>query len=173
MKKGNYRPDAATGITTAKQERYEKKMAKYRANRARKVQLENEKARIEAIRQKNKNSFQHKSVGAESLRPTFMDEARKFFKSGKCFGRFNMEFANVSFSLGVLVWGHNPLDAQFQAICWGIAENTDVMEMWEDCLEEVFIQQLKSGVLHLNYLIADSREEALSKVNYAILNGAA
>ncbi len=38
MKKEINSPDAATGITTAKQERYEKKMAKYRANKARKEQ---------------------------------------------------------------------------------------------------------------------------------------
>lgn len=38
MKESISRPDAATGTTTAKQERYEKKMAKYRANKARKEQ---------------------------------------------------------------------------------------------------------------------------------------
>lgn len=46
MKKSISRPDAATGITTAKQERYEKKMAKYRANKARKEQ-KNERRDVE------------------------------------------------------------------------------------------------------------------------------
>ena len=36
-------PDAATGTTTAKQEKYEKKMAKYASNKARKEQKENER----------------------------------------------------------------------------------------------------------------------------------
>ena len=44
MNKNIAKSNAATGITTAKQERYEKKMAKYRANKARKEQMENEKA---------------------------------------------------------------------------------------------------------------------------------
>ena len=47
MKKSISRPDAATGTTTAKQERYEKKMAKYRANKARKEQMENERKCVE------------------------------------------------------------------------------------------------------------------------------
>lgn len=43
MKNFNFSPDAATGTTTAKQEKYEKKMAEYAANKARKEQEENEK----------------------------------------------------------------------------------------------------------------------------------
>ena len=39
----NLRPDAATGTTTAKQEKYEKKVAKYLANKARKEQKEKER----------------------------------------------------------------------------------------------------------------------------------
>lgn len=46
MNKNIAKSNAATGITTAKQERYEKKMAKYRANKARKEQ-KNERRDVE------------------------------------------------------------------------------------------------------------------------------
>ena len=46
MKKTISSPDAATGKTTAKQEKYEKKMAKYLANKARKEQ-KNERRDVE------------------------------------------------------------------------------------------------------------------------------
>lgn len=54
MKNNFKKADAATAKTTAtKQEKYEKKMAKYLANKARKEQLEKE--RREANRKKNEN----------------------------------------------------------------------------------------------------------------------
>lgn len=57
MNKNITKSNAATGITTAKQERYEKKMAKYRANKARKEQMENE--RIENDKKHDEDVFNH------------------------------------------------------------------------------------------------------------------
>ena len=47
------------------------------------------------------------------------------------------------------------------------------MHLWEDCLEEALMEKMKSGRCHFNYVVADSREEAVDKVKYALLNGAA
>lgn len=82
------KPDAATGITTAKQERYEKKMAKYRANKARKEQMENE--RIENDKKHDEDVFNH---NLNILMDYFLGRNEEVFLESyvHLFGRYNIK----------------------------------------------------------------------------------
>ena len=157
-------------------------MAKHNAN-ARSKRVANKKKA--ANRQKNEarnqsRSMQVKSMtysmGVEALRPILMKNARDFYNSDKPFNYYVFKRGEEQMALGNILWGHegiHPLLVRHSSLCWGIDDNSEIMHLWEDCLEEALIEKIKSGCCHFNYVVADSREEAVDKVKYALLNGAA
>lgn len=116
------------------------------------------------------------SMEVESLRPIFMKNARDFYNSGKSFDYYVFTRGEEQFVVGNIVWGYegiHPLFVRHSSLCWYIDGDCEIMHLWDDCLEEARIEMMQSGRVHYNYVVADSREEALDKVRCALLNGAA
>ena len=102
-----------------------------------------------------------------------MKNARGFYNSEKSFDYYLFERGEEPIAFGNILWGHegiHPLFVRHSSLCWGIDENSEIMHLWEDCLEEALMEKIKSGRCHFNYVVADSREEAVHKVKYALFD---
>ena len=116
------------------------------------------------------------SSGVESFRQIFMENAKNFYHSEKSFDYYLFKRGEELIAFGNILWGHegiHPLFVMHSPLCWGIDENSEIMHLWEDCLEEALMEKMKSGRCHFNNVVADSREEAVDKVKYTLLNGVA
>lgn len=165
MKKNIERPDAATGTTTAKQEKYEKKMAKYAANKARKEQKENEK-----MNEKMKNSKQNESATSEleEIKKVLLKKARYFYDNQQTFIHFPITYKGELNLLTAVRWGRDANNCQDTTITVnGSNERNELDELWDRVLDrelDVFcINLLRSGKdknYKPRYIKADTPEEA-------------
>ena len=125
-----------------KQEKYDKKMAKYLANRASKVQKENEK--------------RANRPGSTPMKARLMKAARDYFKSGKCFDIIEVSENGKDCALGVMTWGPNAICSSAQTIYLGVDDNSEIENIWEKCVETAFdehvMKQIKKGHIHINYI---------------------
>ena len=163
MKKGINRPDAATGTTTAKQERYEKKMAKYRANKARKEQMENEKERIEAIRQENETRrFEKLFVKIENneFEKLFVDIVKEWRDSHEpCISKI-ISFDGEIGIIGAFRYGENPLCTKTDLFCGGFSINSPLVIAWvefKERIKDVWFNTKTGNVVHFNRYFTDDR----------------
>lgn len=143
-----------------KQEKYDKKMAKYLANRARKVQKENEK--------------RANRPGSTPMKARLMKAARDYFKSGKCFNIIEVSENGKDYALGVMTWGPNAICSSAQTIYLGVDDNSEIENIWEKCVETAFdehmMKQINKGYIHINYIIANNPEEAWSQIKIAMMS---
>lgn len=143
-----------------KQEKYDKKMAKYLANRARKVQKENEK--------------RANRPGSTPMKDRLMKAARDYFKSGKCFNIIEVSENGKDCALGVMTWGPNAICSSAQTIYLGVDDNSEIENIWEKCVETAFdehmMKQINQGYIHINYIIANNPEEAWSQIKIAMMS---
>lgn len=157
-------------------------MAKKNAN-ARSKRVAKKKKVANRLKNEHRNqsrSMKVKSMNyskeVESFRQIFMKNARDFYNSSKSFDYYPFKRGEEQIAFGNILWGHegiHPLFVRHSSLCWGIDENSEIMHLWEDCLEEALMEKMKSGRCHFNYVVADSREEAVGKVIYTLLNGVA
>lgn len=154
------RPDAATGTTTAKQEKYEKKMAKYRANRARKEQMENERM---ANRQKNERPISE----WREIEVLLIQKARSFYENGETFTHFPVTYNGKLNMISAVHWGRNAEDWQTTAITVdGTNERTKLDALWDRVLDieldNYIVSSLMSGrrVRQPRRIIANTPQEA-------------
>ena len=158
MTEKNQNPDAATGTTTAKQERYEKKMAKYRANKARREQMKNEKtltgettAMAERI---NKSVNPQKYVSPipelKEIEKLLVNKARYFFDNDLTFIHFPITYKGELNMITVVRWGRNAKHHEITCITVnGKNERTELDELWDRVIDrelDIFcIKLLHSG----------------------------
>ena len=155
MNKINSRPDAATGTTTAKQERYEKKMAKYAANKARKEQ-------------KAANRKQNESPTSElkEIEKVLVKKARYFYDNHLTFIHFPIIYKGELNMLSAVSWGRDAKNYQTTSItCNGSNKRNELDELWERVLDrelDIFcIKLVCSGKkLKPRYIKADTPTEA-------------
>ena len=158
MSKFKKSPDAATGITTAKQERYEKKMAKYAANKARKEQ-------------KAANRKQNESPTSElkEIEKVLVKKARYFYDNHLTFIHFPIIYKGELNMLSAVSWGRDKNHHEVSAITVnGSNERNELDELWDIVLDKELdiycINLLSSGKKHNPRCIkADTPEEAFRK----------
>ena len=156
----NVSPNAATG-TTAKQEKYEKKMAKYAANKSRKEQKEKEKA---ANHQKNESPTSE----LEEIKKVLIKKARYFYDNRLNFIHFPITYKGELNLISAVSWGRNANDYKVSSITVnGSNERNELDELWDRVLDrelDVFcINLLRSGKdknYKPRYIKADTPEEA-------------
>lgn len=162
------RPDAATGSTTAKQERYEKKMAKYAANKARREQKENEK--MMNRKQNESPTFELKeTVDFHSLKEVekvLVKKARYFYDNQQTFIHFPITYKGELNLISAVSWGRDKNHHEVTAITFnGSNERNELDELWDIVLDKELdiycINLLSSGKKHNPRCIkADTPEEA-------------
>ena len=160
MKKSISRPDAATGTTTAKQERYEKKMAKYRANKARKEQMENERM---ANLQKNERPISE----WRQIKVLLTQKARSFYENRETFTHFPVSYKGKTTMVSAVCWGRNAEELITQALTIdGTNERTEIDALWNRVmdieLDNYIVSSLMSGkkVKWARPIIANTPQEA-------------
>ena len=156
-------PDAATGKTTAKQEKYEKKMAKYLANKA---------------REEHKQRWQEMATFKQNVNPTsdwrelekeLARKARSFYENHETFIHFPITYKGELNLISAVSWGRDKNHHEVTAITVnGSNERNEHDELWDIVLDKELdiycINLLSSGKKHNPRCIkADTPEEAFRK----------
>ena len=152
--------NAATNSTTAKQEKYEKKMAKYAANKLRKEQKENERM---ANRQKNERPISE----WRQIEVLLIQKARSFYENGETFTHFPITYNGKLNMISAVHWGRNAEDWQTTAITVdGTNERSKLDALWDRVLDiemdNYIVSSLTSGrrVRRPRRIIANTPQEA-------------
>ena len=151
-------PDAATG-KTAKQEKYEKKMAKYLTNKARKEQKANEKMT-------NRKQNESPTSELKEIEKVLVKKARYFYDNHLTFIHFPITYKGELNMIAAVSWGRDAKNYQVTSItCDGTNERNELDELWERVLDkelDVFcIKLVCSGKkLKPRYIKADTPTEA-------------
>ena len=149
-----------TGSTTAKQERYEKKMTKYLANKARKEQKENERKNIEMVLNSLMSDVfkKTKEFAEQSDSPMYLGDV---INDGEHIGQF-----------GLFMWSKDGKKIEYDGFLVGIFPNSPFGMAWRKQAESVanMIEEYRENV---SYIHANSREEALNVVCKELFNEAA
>lgn len=145
---------------TEKQERYEKKMAKYLANKARKEQKENERKNTEIVLKSLMSDMvkKTKEFATQSDSPMFLGD---IINDGEHIGQF-----------GWFIWSKDGKKLEYDGFLVGIFPNSPFGMAWRKQSESVanMIDEYRDSV---SYIHANSREEALNAVCKALFNEAA
>jgi hypothetical protein len=174
MKTNIKTPDAATGTTTAKQEKYEKKMAKYLANKARKEQKKNEKmlagdttANPEIINKiVNPQKYESPISELKEIEKLLVKKARYFYDNRLTFIHFPITYKGELNMVSAVSWGRNAKHHEVTAITVnGSNERNELDELWDRVLDrelDIFcIKLLRSGKKHNpRFIKADTPTEA-------------
>ena len=168
MKESISRPDAATGTTTAKQEKYEKKMAKYLNNKARKEQKENEK--MMNRKQNESPTFELKeTVDFHSLKEVekvLVKKARYFYDNQQTFIHFPITYKGELNLLTAVCWGRDANNHEVRTITVnGSNERNELDKLWDRVMDKALdiycLNLLRSGKKHKpRYIKADTVQEA-------------
>ena len=159
MSKINSRPDAATGTTTAKQEKYEKKMAKYLANKARREQKANEKMT-------NRKQNESPTSELKEIEKVLAKKARYFYDNRQTFIHFPITYKGELNMITAVSWSRGENHHEVTAITVnGSNERNEIDELWDRVLDKALdiycINLLCSGKKHKpRYIKADTPEEA-------------
>ena len=147
-----------------KQEKYEKKMAKYQANRVRKAQLENIKQEKEQL-SKGNHSYRY-------LCPTLLEGdteakitkiANDFFEKRMSVVSVPVEYNDKIVLLVCANYGTNTANVGFECFCFGLDFYNEIAQLWNSCFQKANIEYMtklvngaKNGVAHLhhNYIVA-------------------
>ena len=165
-------PDAATGKTTAKQEKYEKKMAKYLANKARKEQKEKEKMtkrEQELLAYLDGEHVESLSSELKEIEKVLVEKARYFFATQQDFIHFPITYKGELNLISAVSWGRDKNHHEVTAITVnGSNERNELDELWDIVLDKELdiycINLLSSGKKHNPRCIkADTPEEAFRK----------
>lgn len=174
MSKKTVSPDAATGALTAKQERYEKKMAKYLANKARKEQMENVKMLVgdttvnpEIINKiVNPQKYESPINELKEIEKLLVKKARYFYDNRLSFIHFPITYKGELNMISAVGWGRNAKHHEVTAITFnGRNERNELDELWDRVLDRELdiycIKLVRSGKKHNpRYIKADTPIEA-------------
>ena len=128
MKQTFQTPDAATG-KTAKQEKYEKKMAKYAANKARKEQKANEKMT-------NRKQNESPTSELKEIEKVLVKKARYFYDNRLNFIHFPITYKGELNLISAVSWGRNANDYKVSSITVnGSNERNELDELWDRVLD--------------------------------------
>ena len=140
---------------------------KKRAANRQKNEYRNQSRSLKEYREFKSECYSGRDLGGRvsvsdkaALKAMLMPHALDYFRSGKRFDHFGFETNTGHFELGIISYGTNIFNAKYQTLCWGIDENSEIMKMWDECMDDALRQQASTGLLRVNYVIADSREEA-------------
>ena len=159
-----------------KQEKYEKKMAKYQANRVRKAQLEKIKQEKEQL-SKGNNSYRY-------LCPTLLEGdteakitkiANDFFEKRMSLVSVPVEYNGEMVLLVCANYGTNTVNVGFECFCFGLDFYNEIAQLWNKCFQKAnkeymtkLVNGAKNGVAHLhhNYIPAteDKIEDYIRKI---------
>jgi hypothetical protein len=153
-------PDAATGKTTAKQEKYEKKMAKYLANKA---------------REEHKQRWQEMATFKQNVNPTsdwrelekeLARKARRFYENHETFIHFPITYNGKLTMLSAVSWSRDAKNYQTTSVTIGGSDERNALdELWDKVLDIELdyycINLVCSGKkLKPRYIKADTVQEA-------------
>ncbi len=163
-----------TATTTAKQERYEKKMAKYAANKARREQMKNEKA---ANRQKNEHRNQSRSLKGFRLikssvsnednatdsryEDLFVDLANEWRTSNKPYVASETLVAYGEMGIiGAFRYGETGIFAKEQIFWIGFSDNNPIARAWDDFAERLLAICYSGNTVYVNRYLTNDKYEA-------------
>lgn len=152
-----------------KQEKYEKKMAKYSANRARKAQLENEK-RLKAQQSKENHSYCYNcpTLLEGDIEEKMTKIANDFFEK-----RMSLVYAPVIYNgeMVLLVcanYGTNSANIGFECFCFGLDFYNEIAQLWNSCFQKANIEYMrklydnaKNSVAHLHHNYIPATEDKI------------
>ena len=176
-----------------KKEKYEMKMAKYNANKARKAEKESRIKELERVKElAKKQNGSTADVEKHIYRyicPTLLDGdieakmtkiANDFFEKRMMAVAVPCVYNDKEILLSCVNYGSNTADVGFECVTFGIIDfNDELGKKWNECFQKANIKYMtnllndaKYGVAHLhhNYISARSYEEVVDKLRYYYIN---
>ena len=111
-----------------------------------------------------------------AMKAEFQKVLKNFFETGKLFTVMETKVNGKDCLLAAMCWGPNIFSAGIQTVCVGTNKGSKIEKMWEDCVDraqrEYLIKQVNKGGLHINYIQANSAQEAWWQVCQVLLGKA-